>query len=85
LSIELGSQRHLFEVPDEVADFNTANMSPVLAAVREAGSAGLARRAAPWLVAAADWFADVERLRAAYARILGTEADGVALIPATGS
>jgi len=37
LSIELGSQRYLFEVPDEVAYFNTANMSPLLHAVREAG------------------------------------------------
>jgi selenocysteine lyase/cysteine desulfurase len=83
LPIELGSQRHLFEVPEEVAYFNTANMSPLLAAVRKAGRAGLARRAAPWLVAAADWFEDVERLRAAYARILAAEADGVALIPAT--
>src|SRR5881275_659253 len=83
MAIELGSQRHLFEVPSEVAYFNTASMSPLLATVREAGSSGLARRAAPWLMAASDWFDDVERLREAYAGILGTEADGVALIPAT--
>jgi selenocysteine lyase/cysteine desulfurase len=70
-------------VPDEVAYFNTANMSPLLAAVREAGEAGLARRSAPWLVAADDWFSDVERLRQAYSRILRCDADGVALIPAT--
>ena len=79
----LGSQRHLFEVPEEVAYFNTANMSPLLAGVREAGEAGLARRGAPWLVDAADWFNDVERLREAYSTILGCDADGVALIPAT--
>ncbi len=83
MSIELGSQRYLFEVPDEVAYFNTANMSPLLHAVREAGNSGLARRAAPWLVTAADWFTDVERLRDAYAAILGADRDGVALIPAT--
>src|SRR5215471_3197809 len=58
-------------------------MSPLLGAVREAGESGVARRAAPWLVAAADWFGDAERLRRAYAGILGTGADGVALIPAT--
>jgi selenocysteine lyase/cysteine desulfurase len=83
LSIELGSQRSLFEVPEEVAYFNTANMSPLLGSVREAGESGLARRAAPWLIEAADWFDEVERLRGSYARILGTDADGVALIPAT--
>jgi selenocysteine lyase/cysteine desulfurase len=83
LPIDLGSQRHLFEVPEDVAYFNTANMSPLLHAVREAGESGIARRAAPWLVAAADWFGDVERLRLDYAEILCTGADGVALIPAT--
>lgn len=80
---EHGSQRHLFEVPEQVAYFNTANMSPLLVAVREAGDLGLARRAAPWTVTAADWFGDVERLRGAYAGILGGGSDGVALIPAT--
>jgi selenocysteine lyase/cysteine desulfurase len=81
--IELGSQRHLFEVPAEVAYFNTANMSPLLRTVREAAEAGLARRAKPWLITSADWFEDVERLRRAYAAILGADAEGVALIPAT--
>jgi hypothetical protein len=37
----LGSQRDLFEVPDDVAYLNTANMSPLLRAVREAGERGL--------------------------------------------
>ena len=72
--IELGSQRHLFEVPADVAYFNTANMSPLLRAVREAGESGLARRARPWLVTSADWFEDVERLRGAYAAIIGADA-----------
>lgn len=83
MPFDLGSQRRLFDVPEEVAYFNTANMSPLLVAVREAGASALARRSAPWRVAAADWFDDVERLRAAYARILCGETDGVALIPAT--
>jgi selenocysteine lyase/cysteine desulfurase len=81
LPIDLGSQRHLFEVPEDVAYFNTTNMSPLLRAVREAGESGVARRMAPWL-AAADWFGDVERLRRDYAGILCTGC-GVALIRAT--
>jgi selenocysteine lyase/cysteine desulfurase len=80
---ELASQRDLFEVPDDVAYFNTANMSPLLRAVREAGQQGLARRAAPWSVTADDWFTDVERLRDAYAAVLGVPGDSVALVPAT--
>jgi selenocysteine lyase/cysteine desulfurase len=82
--IELGSQRHLFEVPDGVAYFNVANMSPLLRAVHEAGRSGLDRRAAPWEITSADWFNDVERLRTVYGEILGAGgSDGVALIPAT--
>lgn len=81
--IEIGSQRDRFAVPPEVAYFNTANMSPMLRSVREAGIAALGWRAEPWRIASADWFTDVERLRAAYARIVGVEPDGVALVPAT--
>lgn len=81
--IAAGSQRGLFDVPDDVAYLNTANMSPLLHAVREAGERALARRAAPWRVTSEDWFTDVERLRAALAALIGTDPDGVALIPAT--
>ena len=55
-----------------------------MSAVREAGESGVARRAAPWLVTAADWFADVERLRRDYAGILCTDAEGVALLKQMG-
>jgi selenocysteine lyase/cysteine desulfurase len=79
----LGSQRDLFDVPDEIAYLNTANMSPLLLSVREAGDRGLARRAAPWTITAADWFSDVERLRDAFAAVMAVDSDGVALVPAT--
>ena len=79
----LGSQRDLFDVPDEIAYLNTANMSPLLRSVREAGGRALARRAAPWTIAASDWFSDVERLRNAFAGVMGVQSDGVALVPAT--
>lgn len=79
----LGDQRGLFDVPGEVAYFNTASLAPQLRAVRAAGEAALARRARPWDISAADWFADVERLRALFGRIVGAAPDGVALVPAT--
>jgi selenocysteine lyase/cysteine desulfurase len=81
--VPIGSQRDLFEVPDDVAYFNTANMSPLLRSVREAGERALERRASPWDIDAADWFTDVERLRGAFAEIMGADADGVALVPAS--
>ena len=75
--------REAFEVPADVAYFNTANMSPLLASVRSAGEAAVARRAAPWTIGPDDWFTDVERLRSLAARLIGTDADGVALVPAS--
>jgi hypothetical protein len=80
---ELGSQRDLFDVPDEVAYFNAASLSPALRSVREAGESALRRRARPWAIGEADWYADVERLRGLAGRLVGGDADGIALVPAT--
>ena len=71
------------DVPRDVAYFNSANLSPLLHAVREAGASGLERRARPWTIAQGDWFSDVERLRAAFGGLIGADAEGVALVPAT--
>ena len=75
--------RAAFDVPDDVAYFNTANLAPQLRSVRAVGEAALERRARPWTIAAADWFADVERLRSLFGRVIGCDADSVALVPAT--
>jgi selenocysteine lyase/cysteine desulfurase len=79
----LVGQRSTFAVPPDVAYFNTANLSPQLHTVRAAGAAALERRGRPWTIAAADWFTDVERLRALFAELVGGDAEGVALVPAT--
>jgi selenocysteine lyase/cysteine desulfurase len=76
-------ERRRFEVSDGVAYFNTASLAPQLRSVRAAGEAALERRAAPWRISSMDWFTEVERLRGLFARLIGTEADGVALIPAS--
>jgi selenocysteine lyase/cysteine desulfurase len=79
----LTEYRHLFDVPEEIAYFNTANLAPHLHSVRRAGDDALDRRGRPWTIEPADWFSDVERLRALFGRLLGTDAEGIALIPAT--
>src|SRR5215470_6516986 len=79
----LSPQRPAFDVPDDVAYFNTAMLAPQLRAVRAAGAAALERRARPWTISGADWFGHSERLRWLFARIVGGDAEGVALIPAT--
>lgn len=66
-----------------MAYFNTANLNPMLHAVRGAGNEALKRRSRPWTITAQDWFADVERVRGLFAQLVGGEPDGVELIPAT--
>ncbi|GAA2633336.1 aminotransferase class V-fold PLP-dependent enzyme [Dactylosporangium fulvum] len=83
MAAALGSQRDLFDVPEDVAYFNAASLSPMLHAVREAGEAALLRRSRPWTIREPDWFTDVERLRSLFGRLVGTDAEGVALVPAT--
>ena len=76
-------ERRLFDVPDDIAYLNVANLAPQLRPVRAAAEAALERRGAPWTIAPADWFADVERLRGLFARVIGADPEGVALIPAS--
>ena len=79
----IASQRAAFNVPAEIAYFNTASLAPQLHAVRIAGEAALERRGRPWTISASDWFTEVERLRSLFAAIIGADGDGVALVPAT--
>ena len=78
------SQRHLFDIPRDVAYLNCAYMSPLLDSVVEAGTAGLRRKARPWEIAVDDFFDDSEALRAAWAALLGAGADSVAITPSAG-
>jgi selenocysteine lyase/cysteine desulfurase len=76
-------KRDEFDVPPEVAYFNTANLAPLPHRVRAAAEGALERRARPWTIGGADWFTDVERLRELFAQLIGADADGAAVVPAT--
>ncbi len=75
-------QRSLFDLPDDVAYFNCAYMSPLMQPVVAAGTAGVARKARPWEIVPADFFAGPERARGLFADLIGGAADNVAVIPA---
>jgi len=79
----IGPQRAAFNVPDDVAYFNTASLCPQLESVRVAGEGALERRGRPWTISSVDWFTDVERLRSLFARLVGASDEGIALVPAT--
>lgn len=47
------------------------------------GRSGTRRRSRPWTIGEVDWFTDVERLRSLFGQLVGADAEGVALVPAT--
>ncbi|MDP9405704.1 MAG: aminotransferase class V-fold PLP-dependent enzyme, partial [Actinomycetota bacterium] len=77
----LPCQRELFELPDDLAYLNCAYMAPQLREVTAAGVAAVRRKAAPWTLAPADFFDDLEAARDLVARLVGGDADGVAVVP----
>lgn len=75
------NQRHLFDIPDGVAYFNTATMGPMTTASVEAGQKGLARKLHPWTIPDTEFFADTERLRPLLAELIGADTDDIAFSP----
>jgi selenocysteine lyase/cysteine desulfurase len=78
----LPSQRHLFNIPHEVAYLNCAFMSPLPKVSIAAGEQGLQRKAQPWRIESRDFFNDSETVRGLFARIINANTDDIALIPA---
>jgi selenocysteine lyase/cysteine desulfurase len=79
--MNLGSQRELFEMPEDIAYLNCAYMSPQLRRAREVGEWAVSRKSRPWEVTPNAFFEDVEVVRALFARLVGGDADGVAVVP----
>ena len=79
--MNLRSQRDLFEIPEDIVYLNCAYMSPQLRRAREAGEKAVSRKSRPWELTPDDFFEEVEEVRALFARLVGGDADGVAIIP----
>ena len=75
----LACQRHLFDIPDDVAYLNCAYMSPLMRAVVGAGNAGLAQKEHPWEITPDEFFAGAEEFRTTAAQLLDAPADCVAI------
>lgn len=75
-------QRHLFEIPEDVAYLNCAYMSPLSRAVADAGIQAVCRKAAPWSVKPEHFFTESEQARGLFARLVNASADDIAIIPA---
>ena len=73
-------QRHLFDIPEDVAYLNCAYMSPLMRPVIETGNVALARKAHPWELTPDQFFTGAEEFRATAARLIDAPADCVAII-----
>ena len=72
-------QRHLFDIPDDVAYLNCAYMSPLLHASREAGYAGVRRKCRPWEILPRHFFEHAERARALMAELVNATPDDIVI------
>lgn len=78
----LPSQRHLFDIPDDIAYFNCAYNSPQLNESQERLLAGVSSKSHPWERTAKNFFDDAETIRGLSADVFGGDADGYAVVPA---
>jgi len=77
----LACQRSLFDIPRDVCYLNSAYMSPIPRAVRDAGAAGLLRRATPWRIGPEDFFGPAERVRRLIGDLINASPERIALVP----
>lgn len=79
-SAPLTCQRDLFSIPPGHCYLNSAYMGPLARPVQQAGMDALARRAAPHLITADDFFKPAERTRALCARLVNADPERTAFI-----
>ncbi len=75
-------QRHLFDIPADVAYLNCAYMSPLMHSVRAAGERGVQQKCRPWEIFPADFFDDAETARGLFAELINAGSDDISVIPA---
>ncbi|HKW35243.1 MAG TPA: aminotransferase class V-fold PLP-dependent enzyme [Candidatus Acidoferrum sp.] len=73
--------KDLFEIPEGVTYLNCANMAPQLRSITKAGINAVRTKATPWKLSAPEWFSGAEELRDLAARLLGSDIEGIALVP----
>jgi selenocysteine lyase/cysteine desulfurase len=77
----LPCQRHLFDIPADVAYLNCAYMSPLMKPVIKAGATALARKAHPWKLTPDKFFTGSDEFRTIAAQLLDCSADCIAIVP----
>jgi len=68
-------------VPGGISYLNCAYMGPLLRETREIGERSVGRKSRPWEVTPKDFFEEAEEARTLFARLVGGDANGVAIVP----
>jgi len=71
----------LFDLPAEISYLKACSATPLMCHVRDAGLTGVGKKSHPWTIGQDDIFGVGERVRALFARLIGAEADDIALCP----
>lgn len=74
--------RGQFVLPDDIAYFNCAYLSPMLKSAVRAGDVSGNIRARPWRISEENFYGETELARRHFAQLIHTSYDNVALIPA---
>ena len=75
------NQRHLFDIPDDVAYLNCAYMSPLMLSVQDAGRGGIADKGRPWTISPPDFFSRSWDCRSLFADLINAPAENIAIVP----
>ncbi|MEH6401761.1 MAG: aminotransferase class V-fold PLP-dependent enzyme [Sneathiella sp.] len=75
-------QRHLFDIPEDIAYFNCGYMSPLLTSAAEAGVKAIDKKSAPWSIPQTDFFDGSMTARRLFAQLINAQAKDIAIIPA---
>lgn len=75
-------QRHLFDIPEDVAWLNCAYTSPLMHSAKAAGERALAQKTTPWVITPQDFFDAMSTGRELFGRLVGCPPAQAARIPA---
>ncbi|WP_114953602.1 aminotransferase class V-fold PLP-dependent enzyme [Sphingosinicella terrae] len=76
-----GSDRSLFDIPEDLAYFNCASIGPMPRSAQAEIAAAAERRGRPWTISNVEWMDEVEERRGLFAAVAGTDPEAIALIP----
>lgn len=74
-------QKHLFDIPEDVAYINNAYMSPLMHSVVSAMGDGIKCKVSPWTYTSNQFFTYANEARGLAAQIFGSQANTIAIVP----